>query len=366
MSTGQKPDLATLQFVRDEDKLLLSSPQGVLINVLKISNELLPAVADALPRDASVITDFLSTHPLPLVNCVKGMVSEEVLDNLPSDWFKRPSDASISILGADLRDFGLYLIQHRSGRAVTTLEVGDADPEIGGELVTACLDSDHINFLDEILQNKELVTSVVINDEVIPIDELQFQSEMQRSYLVVISKALGIHVLCASEGQVFHTEDCSFIGCFALMDVLLVAHGDAQRARSLLDLAAEQASLVRDYVDLARAAELLKCPEVIIEALGRRAFMVLRDDDRNRHLNLPYIPQLAELYCSQITGGTELAHELLTTLSTEKPDPRSLREGADVAKRLLGDLALSSLLGDLALSASNNDFEHGASETTRN
>ena len=363
MSTGNEADLETLQFVHDEDRLLLSSPQGVLINVLKISNDLLPAVADALPKDASVITDFLSANPLPLVNCVKGMVSEEVLDDLPSDWFKRPSDARISILGADLRDFGLYLIQHRSGRAVTTLEVGDADPEKGGELVTACLDSEHINFLDEVLQNKELVTSVVVNDNVIPIDELQFHSESQKSYLVVISKALGIHILCASDGQVFHTEDCSFIGCFALMDVLLVAHGDAERARRLLDLAAEQASLVRDYVDLARAAELLKCPEVIIEALARRALMVLRDDDRNRHLNLPYIPQLAELYCSQIRGGTEPAHDLLSTLSTEKPDPRSLREGADVAKRLLGDLALSSRLSDLASSALNDDVEQGTFET---
>ena len=93
--------------------------------------------------------------------------------------------------------------------------------------------------------------------------------------------------------------------------------------------------------------------------------MVLRDDDRNRHLNLPYIPQLAELYCSQIAGGTERAHELLTALLTEKPDPRSLREGADVAKRLLGDLELSSRLSELALPASNNDFEHGAFETKR-
>ena len=56
MSTGNEADLETLQFVHDEDRLLLSSPQGVLINVLKISNDLLPAVADALPKDASVIT----------------------------------------------------------------------------------------------------------------------------------------------------------------------------------------------------------------------------------------------------------------------------------------------------------------------
>ena len=366
MSTGKEADLATLQFVRDEDKLLLSSPQGVLINVLKISNELLPAVADALPRDASVITDFLSTHPLPLVNCVKGMVSEEVLDNLPSDWFKRPSDARISVLGADLRDFGLYLIQHRSGRAVTTLEVGDADPERGGELVTACLDSEHINFLDEVLQNKELVTSVVIKDEVIPIKELQFYSESQKSYLVVISKALGIHLLCANEGRVFQTEDCSFIGCFALMDVLLVARGDTERARKLLDLAAEQASLVRDYVDLARAADVLSCPKFVIEALARRASMALRDDDRNRSLNVPYIPQLAELYCSHIAEGTEEASDLLAILLEEKPDPRSLREGADVAQRLLGDSETSSHLNDLALSMSNDDAEGGSIETLRN
>ena len=365
MSTGQKPDLVAPQFVRDEDRLLLSGQQGVLINVLKISNDLLLEVADALPRDASVISELISTYPVPLVNCVKGIVLEEVPDQ-ESDCVKRPSEASVSIFGADARDFGLYLIQHRSGRAATTLEVGSADPEIRGEFVTAFIDSEHIDLLDGNLQSKELVTSVVINDEVIPIEELQFYSESQKSYLVVISKALGIHLLCRSEGQVFQTKDCSFIGCFALMDVLLVARGDTERARKLLDLAAEQASLVRDYVDLARAADVLSCPKFVIEALARRASMALRDDDRNRNLNVPYIPQLAELYCSHIAEGTEEASDLLAILLEEKPDPRSLREGADVAERLLGDSETSSHLNDLALSLSNDDAEGGSIETLRN
>lgn len=362
MSNNQESDLVSLQFVRDEDRLLLSSPQGVLINVLKISNDLLPPVADALPKDASIISDLISTHPLQLINSIKGMVSEEVPEP-PSDWFTRPRDGSISIFGADVPDFGLYLVQHRSGRAVTTLEIGDTDPGAGWELVTASIDSEHINLFDEDLQSNELVTSVVINDAVIPIDELQFYNESLKSYLVVISKALGTHVLCASEEQAFLTENCSFVGCFALMDVLLVAHGDTERARRLLDFAAEQACLVRDYVDLARAAELLNCPKFIAEALLRRASMALRDDDRNRHLNLPFIPHLAELYCSQIGDGKKQAYDLLTTLLADKPDARSLREGADVAKRLLGDLELSGRLNDLALSLSYDEFERDSFET---
>ena len=119
MSTGQKPDLVAPQFVRDEDRLLLSGPQGLLINVLKISNDLLLEVADALPRDASVISELISTYPLPLVNCIKGIVLEEVPDQ-ESDCVKRPSEASVSIFGTDALDFGLYLIQHRSGRAATS------------------------------------------------------------------------------------------------------------------------------------------------------------------------------------------------------------------------------------------------------
>ena len=106
------------------------------------------------------------------------------------------------------------------------------------------------------------------------------------------------------------------------MDVLLVARGDTERARKLLDLAAEQASLVRDYVDLARAADVLSCPKFVIEALARRASMALRDDDRNRNLNVPYIPQLAELYCSHIAEGAAEASDLLAILLEEKPDPR--------------------------------------------
>ena len=365
MSSEHDGDPITFQFVQDQDKLLLSCSQGVLINVLRVSNDLLIPVADALPKDAAVISDLISTYPLPLVNCVKGMVLEQHAD-LPSDWVKRSSDKSISIIGVDTQECGLYLLQHRSGRAITTLELDGADLGNESELVTASIDSENIDLLHEALPASELVTSVVINDEVRSIDELQFHNESLTSYLVVISKSLGTHVLCVGEEQIFHTQNCSFIGCFALMDLLLVVHGDAERARNLLDLAAEQASLVRDYVDLARAADLLNCPNFIIEALGRRASMVLRDDDRNRYLNLPYIPQLAELFCSQITDGKERAYDLLTTLLSDKPDVRSLREGADVAKRLLGDSELSSQLSEVALTLSYDEFERnsfGAPET---
>ncbi len=362
MSSEQESDPVTLKFVQDDDKWLLSSPNSVLVNVLKSPNDLLLAVTDALTKDASVVSDLISATPLPLINCVKGMVLEEV--PAPQlDWVKRPSDKNISIFGADKQEFGLYLIQHRSGSAVTTLEFGDTDSGSERELLTACIDTECINLLEGALPSAELVTGVVISDEVHSIDDLQFYNESLKSYLVVISKALGTHVLCASEERLFQTKNCSFIGCFALMDVLLVAHGDVQRARTLLDLAAEQASLVRDYVDLARAAAVLNCPKFIAEALGRRASMALRDDDRNRHLNLPYIPHLAELYCSQIAGGKKQAHDLLTTLLADKVDARSLREGADVAKRLLGDLELYSRLNEMALSLSYDEFERGSFET---
>lgn len=362
MSSEQKGDPVSLQFVQDEDRCVLSSPHGVLINVLKSPHELLLAVADALPKDASVISDLIGATPSPLINSVRGMVLEEVLDPSP-DWRRRQSDASISIFGANELEFGLYLIQYRSGSAVTTLEVADTDLGSEQELVTARIDAEHIKFVDGGLPSGELATGIVINDEVYQIDDLQFYNESLQSYLVVISKALGTHILCASEDRAFLTENCSFIGCFALMDVLLVAHGDTERARGLLDFAAERACLVRDYVDLARAAELLNCPKFIAEALGRRASMALRDDDRNRHLNLPFIPHLAELYCSQIGEGTKQAYDLLTTLLAAKPDARSLREGADVAKRLLGDLELSGRLNDLALSLSYDEFESDFFET---
>lgn len=362
MSSEQNGDPVTLKFVQDDDRCVLSSPHGVSLNVLKSSNELLLAVADALPKDASSISELISTTPLPLINSVKGMGLEEVLEP-PPDWVKRPSDTSISIFGAGELEFGLYLIQHRAGSAATTFEFGDAELGIEKELLTARIDAEHSNLFDVGLPSGEFATSVVISDEVFPIADLQFHNESLKTYLIVVSKALGTHVLCASEDQVFLTENCSFIGCFALMDVLLVAHGDTGRARRLLDLAAEQATLVRDYVDLARAAELLNCPKFIVEALGRRASMALRDDDRNRHLNLPFIPHLAELYCSQIPDGKKQAYDVLTTLLADKPDARSLREGADVAKRLLGDLELSSQLNDFALSLSYDEFERDSFDT---
>ena len=336
-----------LQLVRDEDRLVLSSPKGLVINVLRIPNDLLSPVAEALPKDASAISDVINRHPLPLVNCVKGMAVEEDAE-LPPKWFRRSGSGNIAILGEDAQEFGLYLIQHRSGRAITTLEFDHLELENACALVTEAINSEGISLPKGDLPSEGLVTSVVIDSDVLSIDELQFYNESLKSYLVVISKALGSHVLCATEGHVFQTENCSFIGCFALMDVLLVATGDIERARRLLDLAAEQASLVRDYTDLAWAADLLGCSDAIIEALGRRALMTLRDDERNRHLNSPYIPQLAELYCSKITDGASKANELLNALLEDKPDARSLREGAEIAKRLLNNPELSGELSDTA------------------
>jgi hypothetical protein len=365
LSNDQEGGPVALQLVRDEDRLVLSSPRGLMINVLRISNDLLLPVTEALPRDASIISDVLSDHPLPLINCIKGMTVEEDPE-LPPNWFRRTSSADISILGADAEEFGLYLVQHRSGKAITTLEFGD--DELGTEcvLVTEAINSGGISLPEGALPSGGLVTRVAIDGTVLSIDELQFYNESLKSYLVVISKALGSHVLCETEGHVFQTENCSFIGCFALMDVLLVAKGDIESARRLLDLAAEQASLVRDYTDLARAADLLGCSNAIIEALGRRASMALRDDDRNRHLNAPYIPQLAELYCSKITDGKKQANELLNTLLEVKPDARSLREGADIAKRLLNDPDLSAELSDVALTMSYDEFESGSFSTIKN
>ena len=348
-----------LQLVQDEDRLVLSSPKGVVINVLGISNDLLLPVTEALPKDASVISDVIDGHPLPLVNCIKGMAVEENAQ-LPPNWFRRTSSADVSIIGANAEEFGLYLIQHRSGKAITTLELDNIDLENENVLVTKVINSEVISLPEGDLPSGGLVTSVVVGSQVLSIEELQFYSESLKSYLVVISKALGSHILCETDGHVFQTENCSFLGCFALIDVLLVATGDIERARRLLDLAAEQASLVRDYTDLAWAADLLGCSEAIIEALGRRASLVLRDDDRNRHLNSPYIPQLAELYCSKITDGAKHANGLLNTLLEDKPDVRSLREGAEIAKRFLNDAELSAQLSDAALAMTYDEFENSS------
>ena len=356
MSNVQEGGPVALQLIQDEDRLVLSSPNGVVINVLRISDDLLLPVSEALPKDASVISDLINDYPLPLVNCVKGMAVKEDAE-LPPKWFRKVSSSDISIIGADAQEFGLYLIQHRSGKAITTLEFDDVEPESECVLVSAAINAEGISLPEGALPSEGLVTSVVIDTNALSIEELQFYNESLKSYLVVISKALGSHVLCATEGHVFQTENCSFIGCFALMDVLLVAKGDIEKARKLLDLAAEKASLVRDYTDLAWAAVLLGCSDAIVDALGRRASMALRDDYRNRHLNSPYIPQLAELYCSKITDGTKQANELLNTLLEEKPDARSLREGAEIAKRLLNAPELSAALSDAALAMSYDEVE---------
>jgi hypothetical protein len=44
-------------------------------------------------------------------------------------------------------------------------------------------------------------------------------------------------------------------------------------------------------------------------------------------------------------------------LLEDKPDARSLREGADIAKRLLNDPELSVELSDIALTISYDEFE---------
>lgn len=91
------------------------------------------------------------------------------------------------------------------------------------------------------------------------------------------------------------------------------------------------------------------CSSAVTDALVRRAIVAMRNDDRNSHLNLRLIPELAQLCCSRATGGNELAFELLNDLIVAEPDPRTLREAAEIATRYLHDLELARNLNETAL-----------------
>lgn len=356
MSTNQISQSSSFDYSLDESTLVLSSSKCVVINTLRIPSDLLAPIVDTLLKDASQLFDLISDCPLPHISSFKGIIHTDDITQ-SSEWVKVESGTQYTILEAAANNPCLFLVQHRSGRATITIDTSDQELTDQRQLVTTEVDYRQLTEIGEAIPTREIISAVTLGDERLSIDDLQFHDESLVSHILVRSKALGDHVLCANYGNGFNTSNCSFIGCFALMDVLLVADGDVDRAKRLLDLAAERAIVVRDYIDLAWAAEMLQCSGVVTDALARRAMMALRDDDRNSRQNLPFIPELAELCCLRVTGGDELALELLSDLLVAKSDPSTLRKGAEIAKKHLNASELARNLSEAALQISRDHTE---------
>ena len=351
MSNNEVLQHRSLEYSIDESKLVLSSSEYIATSTLRIPNELLTPIVDTILRDPSQIFDLIIDHPLPHISSCKGVVQRDT-DSQPSEWIKIEGDTDYDLLNSASQSSSLYLLQHRIGRGSTTLEIGDQVVTDELKLLSTHLNYGELSEIEEAIPAREIISAVILGEEKFPIDDLHFYDEYRVSHVVVRSKALGDHVLCtiSEEGL---SNNCGFMGCFALIDVLLVAEGDVERARRLLDLAAERATLVRDYIDLARAAELLDCSTAVTDALVRRAIMALHDDDRNVSLNLPLTPELALLCCSSATRGETLARELLQELLVGDPDQSILQEGAEIALQHLNDNDLAHSLNEAAVDAFN-------------
>jgi hypothetical protein len=353
VSTDQISQSSSLEYSLDESALVLTSPECVVINTLKIPSDLLAPIVDVLLKDASRLFDLISDYPLPNISSFKGIIHSDD-STQSSDWVKVKSGMQYTILDSASQNPCLFLVQYRSGRATVTIDTSNQELTDQRQLVTTEVDYRQLTEIGETIATREIISAVTMGDQRRSIDDLQFHDESLVSRILVRSKALGDHVLCANYGDGFNTNNCSFIGCFALMDLLLVAEGDVKRAKRLLDLAAERATLVRDYIDLAWAAEMLQCSRVVIDALARRAMMALRNDDRNSPRNLPCIPELAELCCSRVTGGDELALELLSELLVAESDPSTLRKGAEIASNHLNNSELAHNLSETAVRISRD------------
>ena len=332
MSVSGAKDPIECQLRIDGTEVLFSSSDSSVINILKIPREAFPLVADTLARDVSSFSNILESQPLSLVKSMKGMSLQVSSDSVPKKV--RESSEFFGLKDNYVSSPGLYLLQHQIGSATTTLHLDR--PLQSDDIALATTKIDFENFTDGKLPlpSGVLTSGVCVDDRVLPFVSLQFLSDKKITHFLIVSKALGEQVLCSSEHRNFESKDLSFIGCFAFMDVLLVTCGDVDRAKKILDVAAEAAVLVRDYVDLAWAADQLGCATIIIEALTRRALLALQDDYRNRLLNTQFIPQLAELCLLKVEGGKQHADSLLRQLLEDRPDARTLREGADLALQL--------------------------------
>lgn len=348
MSNNEISQSSSFEYSFDESALVFSGSKCLSINILRIPSELLTSIVDTLLKDAAQLFDLISDHPLAHISGIKGIIYDE--DSAESsEWIKVKNGTQYSILEAATQNSSLYLIQHRSGKANVTIDISDQELIDRPQLATTNIDFGQLAEIGEAIHTKEVISAVILGDQRLTIDDLHFHDECRASYILVRSKALGDHLLYTSCRDGLDSNNVSFMGCFALIDVLLVAEGDIDRARRLLDVAAERATLVRDYIDLAEAADLLGCSSAVTDALVRRAIVAMRNDDRNSHLNLRLIPELAQLCCSRATGGNELAFELLNDLIVAEPDPRTLREAAEIATRYLHDLELARNLNETAL-----------------
>ena len=348
MSINQISQSSSFEYSLDESTLVLSSSECVVINTLRIPSELLASIVDVLLKDASQLFDLISDYPLPHISSFKGITHTDESKQW-SEWVKVKSGTQYTILETAPKNPCLFLVQHRSGRATVTIDTSDQELTEQRQLVTTEVDYRQLTGIGESVTMREIISAVSLGDQRLSIDDLQFHDESLVSHILVRSKALGDQVLCSNFGDGFNTNNCNFMGCFALMDVLLVAEGDVERAKRILDLAAERATLVRDYTDLAWAGEMLQCSSAVTDALARRAIMALRDDDRNIRQNVRSVPELAELCSSRVTGGEELALELLSELLVAKSDPSTLRKGAEIANNNLNDSELAQNLSETAI-----------------
>ena len=333
MSVSGEKDPIECRLRIDGTEVLFSSSDSSVINILKIPRETFPLIAATLARDVSSFSDILESQPLSLVDSLKGMSLDVSSDSVEITF--RESGGLLGLKEHGVSSPGLYLLQHQIGSASSTLHLDR--PLQDDDIALATTKIDFENFTDSKvpLPSGVLTSGVCVDDHVLPFVDLQFISDKKITHMLVVSKALGEHVLCSSERRNFESKDLSFIGCFAFMDLLLVTCGDVDRAKMVLDVAAEAAVLVRDYVDLAWAADQLDCAPIIIEALARRALLALQDDYRNRRLNAQFIPQLAELCLLKVEDGKHHAESLLRQLLEDRPDTRTLREGADLALQLV-------------------------------
>ena len=356
MTTNQISQSSSFEYSLDEHALVLSSSECVAINILRIPGDLLTPIVDVLLKDLSQLFDLISDYPLPNISSFKGIINTDDIKQSP-DWIKVKSETKYSIAEKASQNPCLYLIQHRSGKASVTIDISEQELADQHQLVTTDVDYGQLAEIGETITTGETISAVILGDQLLSIDDLQFHDESLVSYILVRSKALGDHILCTNYRGGLETNNCSFMGCFALIDVLLVVEGDVGRAKRLLDLAAERATLVRDYIDLAGAADLLGCSSAVTDALVRRAVMALSDDDRNSLLNLPFTPQLAQLCFSKVTDGRELALELLNELLVTKSDPTTLRKAAELAAHHLRDSELARNLSEAALQISHDHAE---------
>ena len=341
------------------DALLISANKATRVSISLFETDALPEIAREILRGAASFKNLVESRPPTFVCSDKGAYYD-IADFEEYGWTPHSEDNSqFPGLSLDEADIGLYLFQDHYGPAVVRFDIDGLNDETLSQLETGSSTIDFSQFSgpEDLPPSANILTNVFSDGERYSISDIEFFDEEKRLHLFVKSKALGTHILCSSSSYDFNWSKCSFLGCFGLIDVLLVRLGDVDLARSLIDLAAEHAKLTRDFVDLAWAADQLDCSEVVIEALARRATKALREDLRNSSVNIPFIPQLAELYLVKIPALSEVAQELLDQLLREQPDARSWREGADVAQRLLRDSELERRFNELALELSYDAFE---------